>query len=104
MRGLSDDWMVLPDGQRAVSFFNMRPGKYVFEAKAANNDGIWGDKVTSLCFEVRPSPFLSPLAYVLYALLVMSAAFACWRFFTNKKILEQKLELEQIKEQVLNVM
>ena len=99
MRGLSDDWMVLPDGQRAVSFFNMRPGKYVFEAKAANNDGIWGDKVTSLCFEVRPSPFLSPLAYVLYALLVISAAFACWRFFTNKKILEQKLELEQIKEE-----
>ena len=104
MKGLSDDWMELPEGQRRVSFFNMRPGKYQFEAKAANNDGIWGDKVTSLQIEVRPSPFLSVWAYCLYALIISLSAFAIWRFSMNKKILEQKLEMERVNEENIRQM
>lgn len=104
MKGLSDEWMILPDGQKTVSFFNMRPGKYVFEARGANNDGVWGDKVTSLRIEVRPSPFLSAWAYALYISLIFIVIFACWRFFTNKKILEQKLQIEQIKEENMRQM
>lgn len=98
MKGLSDDWMVLPQGQRTVSFFNMRPGRYLFEVKAANNDGVWGDKVSSLRFEVSPSPFLSVWAYMAYAVIAMVIIFVCWQFFTNKKLLEHRLELEKIKE------
>ncbi len=104
MQGLSDDWMELPEGQRVVSFFNIRPGKYLFEAKAANNDGIWGDRVTSIGIEVRPSPFLSVWAYCLYALILALSAFAVWRFFTNKKILEQKLQMERMKEENIRQM
>ncbi|MFR0773711.1 MAG: triple tyrosine motif-containing protein [Alistipes finegoldii] len=39
-----------PRGQKAVQFFNLPAGSYVFEVKAANNDGLWGDEVSSLRF------------------------------------------------------
>ncbi|MCM1197342.1 MAG: response regulator [Clostridium sp.] len=104
MKGLSDDWMTLPQGQRSVSFFNMRPGKYRLEVKAANNDGVWGDRISSLRIEVRPSPFLSLWAYLAYAAIAVSVILACWRFSINKKILEQKLELEHIKEENMREM
>lgn len=38
--GHSERWSLLPQGQKAVQFFNLPAGNYVFEVKAANNDGL----------------------------------------------------------------
>ena len=79
-----------------MQFFNLPAGNYVFEVKAANNDGLWGDEVSALGFRVHPSPFLSRWAYLVYAALLSAVAYFIWRYFTNKKIFEQRLELERI--------
>ena len=55
--------------------------------------------VSALGFRVHPSPFLSRWAYLVYAALLSAVAYFIWRYFTNKKIFEQRLELERIKEQ-----
>ena len=60
---------------------------------------MWGDEVSSLRFEVSPSPFLSRWAYAVYAMLLLAVASFIWRYFTDKKIFQQRLELERIKEQ-----
>lgn len=99
MLGLSERWSLLPPGQKAVQFFNLPAGSYLFEIRAANNDGLWGDEVSALRFEVRPSPFFSLWAWIVYAALLLAVAYFIWRYFTNKKIYEQRLKLEQIKEQ-----
>ena len=99
MIGLSDRWSLLPPGQKAVQFFNLPAGNYRFEIKAANNDGLWGDEVSSLHFRMKPSPFLSPWAWGLYGLMAIGAACFVLRYFTNKKLFEHRLELERIKEQ-----
>lgn len=97
--GLSEQWSLLPQGQKGVQFFNLPAGNYVFEVKAANNDGLWGDQITALGFKVHPSPFFSVWAYLVYAALLSAVVYFIWRYFTNKKIFEQRLELERIKEQ-----
>ncbi len=99
MLGLSDKWNLLPPGQKTIQFFNLPAGDYTFEVKAANNDGLWGDDVSVLHFEVKPSPFLSVWAYILYSILLLCIVYFIWRYFTNKKIFENRLEMEQIKEQ-----
>ena len=99
MLGLSDNWNILPRGQKAIQFFNLPAGNYIFEVKAANNDGLWGDEVSSLHFEVKPSPFLSVWAYILYLILLLYTVYFIWRYFTNKKIFKNQLEMEQVKEQ-----
>lgn len=99
MLGLADQWNILPPGQKAIQFFNLPAGEYLFEVKAANNDGLWGDEVSGLCFIVHPSPFLSIWAYIVYFLIILSIAYFIWRYFTNKKIFRHQLEMEQLKEQ-----
>ena len=97
--GLSDQWNILPLRQKAIQFFNLPAGNYVFEVKAANNDGLWGDEVSALRFEVRPSPFFSVWAYIVYSILLLYIVYFVWRYFTNKKMFKHRLEMEQVKEQ-----
>lgn len=99
MIGLSDKWYLLPKGQKSVQFFNLPAGDYQFEIKAANNDGIWGDEISSLYFEIKPSPFLSVWAYIVYAMILIAIIYFIWRYFTNKKIFEHQLGMERLKEQ-----
>ncbi|PWG81145.1 hybrid sensor histidine kinase/response regulator [Pararcticibacter amylolyticus] len=99
MLGLSDKWYTLPKGQKSVQFFNLPAGKYIFEIKAANNDGLWGDYISTLYFEIQPSPFFSVWAYIIYSILILCIVYFIWRYFTNKKIFRHQLEMEQIKEQ-----
>lgn len=99
MRGLSEQWNTLPPGQNAIQFFNLPAGNYILEVKAANNDGLWSDEISALYFEVKPSPFLSGWAYMVYGLLLLYIVYFIWRYFTNKKIFKHRLEMEQVKEQ-----
>lgn len=99
MLGLSEQWNLLPQGQRVIQFFDLPAGKYLLEVKACNNDGLWGEETSALYFEVMPSPFLSVWAYIVYSMLALIVVYFIWRYFTNKKIFQHKLELEQIKEQ-----
>lgn len=99
MSGLSEEWYILPQGQKSVQFFNLPAGKYIFQIKAANNDGVWGDDIASLYFVVKPSPFFSVWAYIIYSVLILSLVYLIWRYFTNKKIFKHRLEIEKVKEQ-----
>lgn len=99
MLGLSDQWNTLPQMQKTVQFFNLPAGNYIFEVKAANNDGLWGDEVSTLYFEIKPSPFLSVWAYIIYGIILLFIVYFIWRYFTNKKIFKHQLEMEQVKEQ-----
>lgn len=99
MLGFSDQWNILPRRQKAIQFFNLPAGSYIFEVKAANNDGLWGDEVSALYFEVKPSPLLSGWAYCVYAMLALSVVYLIWRYFTNKKLFRHRLEMERLKEQ-----
>lgn len=101
MLGMSDKWTVLPKNQQYVRFVDVPPGKYSFQMKAANNDGVWGDSISSLTFKVKPYPLLSPLAYVIYFMILVFSAYCIWVYVTRRKMLEQQLELEKEKEKNL---
>ena len=51
--GLEKDWNYVGN-RRIANYSNLSPGTYVFEIKAANNEGIWSDKVRSLSIVVLP--------------------------------------------------
>lgn len=95
MRGLSENWNLLPQGQRSVAFFDMHPGNYVFELKAANNDGLWSDEIITLRFRVASHPFLSIWAYFVYIVILVMSVFLLWGYITNRKKFKKELDLKQ---------
>jgi len=94
------DWNNL-QYQRDVTFQNLKAGEYQFKVRASNEDGLWSDTYKSLIIAIKPPPWKSWWAYVLYSLLL--ASFIIWIYFYNLKeakirhnlLLEKKLRTQE---------
>ncbi len=96
--GVSNKWILLPPGQKTIQYYNMPSGKYTVEVKVANNDGIWGDEVSTLFFDIKPSFFLSTWAFLIYTIICLFIVYFVWRYFTDKRIYKDQIEIEKLKE------
>ncbi len=92
--GASELWSFLPPGQKVVQLFGIPPGKYRFELKAANNDGLWGTRIESLDFRIHPSPFFTWWAYIIYSLGISSIVLLF--LFIKKKLDFTQIELKEL--------
>jgi diguanylate cyclase (GGDEF)-like protein len=94
--GFDSDW-VRADERRAATYTNLPGGQYVFRVRASNSDGVWSTQDLALPIDVAPSPWLSPFAYLGYALLAAFMLLAVW-YAQQRRIARaamHRLELEQ---------
>lgn len=94
------DWNNL-QYQKSVAFQNIKAGEYHFKVRASNEDGLWSDTYESLLLTIKPPPWKSWWAYVIYSLLL--ASLIIWIYYYNLKeakmrhnlILEKKLRTQE---------
>lgn len=96
--GGSNNWVPLDIDQRAVQFYNLPTGDYTVEIGVADGNANVYTALSSIGFSVLPPPWASPWAKAGYLLLVLGIALFVWKYFMDKKMFEQKLEVERIKE------
>ncbi|GHE35291.1 two-component regulator propeller domain-containing protein [Sphingobacterium griseoflavum] len=92
LEGVDKDW--IPAGkERSAYYTNLDPGKYVFQVRASNNDGVWNDEIKSIDVFVAPPWWRTAYAYVFYVILFFAILF----FIRDRGIrrLKQKFALEQ---------
>ncbi|WP_010662820.1 ligand-binding sensor domain-containing protein [Marinilabilia salmonicolor] len=58
MEGFEDRWHYIGN-KREATFTNLFPGTYTFHVKAANNDGIWNEKGSSIIVKVKPPWYMT---------------------------------------------
>lgn len=75
--GFNDEWQETGSHNRRATYTNLRPGDYIFQVKATNNDGVTGDMVAQLNLRILPPLWRTPWAYALYILVFM---FMLWIF------------------------
>ena len=91
-----DNWIMSDYNNRKAVYTNIPPGKYRFMVKAANNSWIWNPEPIYLTVIIKPSPFLTKLAIVIYFLLFLGFLYLIfWYRLRNLKI-QQALEIEKI--------
>ena len=98
LEGFDADW--LPAGEnRLATYTNLDPGEYVFRVKAANNDGLWNEKGTSLKLIISPPWWRTVWAYLAYAVLFLLSIFAYvrLRIRATTRTLMQKAEIEKVR-------
>lgn len=66
LEGVDADW-VEAGARRQAFYTNLKPGRYVFRVRAANNDGVWNEQGASLALELPPTLFQSRLFLLLCA-------------------------------------
>ncbi len=85
--GLQDEW-VQSDTRNEAFFTNLDHGKYTFEVKGSNNDGVWSDDIASIQITVLPPPWLTWWAYTLYG----AAAIGLLLFSRHEIISRERLK------------
>ena len=94
--GFDSDW-VRADERRAATYTNLPGGQYVFRVRASNSDGVWSTQDLALPIDVAPSPWLSPIAFLGYAMLALLMLLTVW-YAQQRRIARaamHRLELEQ---------
>ena len=77
LEGLDDDWFYTNKTPSAV-YTNLKPGKYIFKAKAANYQGIWTEKAAELNIEKKATLLETKWFQILLSLLTL---FLIWLMF-----------------------
>ncbi len=93
MEGMSEEWIDLGTHRR-VLFSSLRPGNYVFRAKAISGDQLWSDQEIILPIHVAPPFYLTSWFQIAAIILIIASLFTWikWRERNIKK--KQKSEAE----------
>jgi len=106
MEGFEKEWNYVDVARRNATYTNLDPGTYVFRVKAANNQGLWNDKGTSITLHILPPPWKTWWAYTIYV-LVFTGLLAVFVYEQHKKVLnERKInkrlqQLDKLKDEFL---
>ncbi|QOD60956.1 response regulator [Polaribacter haliotis] len=92
LKGLEEEWTTTSNN--IASYTIQNSGNYTFEVKGANNDGIWNEKPTTISIKVKPAPWRSWWAFLLYAIIIATALYFLISGQQSKTRLKHKLDLE----------
>jgi signal transduction histidine kinase/ligand-binding sensor domain-containing protein/DNA-binding response OmpR family regulator len=94
LTGLENNWTLTKNTEAMYAIQN--PGTYIFEVRGANNDGIWNKYPTTLTVIVKPAPWRSIWAFLLYGIVIGLGLYGLIWIMKSKARLKQKLELEYL--------
>ncbi|HTR29785.1 MAG TPA: two-component regulator propeller domain-containing protein [Puia sp.] len=95
LEGFNKNWLVTDGKARKATYTNLDAGTYTFKVKAADEDGNWYDRETSLKIVVLPPFWKTPLAYVVYVLSLIGILFIARRTIIRKARSRFALEQER---------
>jgi len=55
LKNFEEGWNYVGSDQRIASYTSLPSGNYIFQIKATNNDGIWGDQIAQVDIFILPS-------------------------------------------------
>lgn len=79
LEGFNEDWLTEAGNLHRVTYTNLAPGTYWLRVKAANSDGVGNGEEARLKIVIRPPFWLTPWAYLLYALLLAALLLLAYR-------------------------
>ena len=104
LEGHHDDWIYAGSNMR-VNFAGLKPGRYRLEVAVQNSTGEWSDDMLSYSFRVKSSPWVSPIAILIYlivmGLICLFIVNIVYQLKTNRRKLEQA-EHEKLLNESLN--
>lgn len=95
LEGFDHEWNHV-GSRREAYYTNIPPGEYKFIVKGSNNDNLWNNEGTSIIIKVLPPSWKTWWAYCLYTILLCSIFYLIYRYFNEKKRLQNDIRLKQL--------
>lgn len=99
LEGFDNQWHTTYSKWRMAVYTNLSPGDYVFKVKAANPDGIWSEKTTTLQITILPPWWRTLWAFVLYTFILGALIWLARYVVVKQSLLRQAYQLERIENQ-----
>ena len=71
LSNFNDNWVKVNANQRYAHYTNLKPGRYSFQVKASNSDGIWNENGTSLVFKIASPIWLTWWFKIIYVVALV---------------------------------
>jgi len=94
LRGLEGSW-VEAGTRRTAYYTSLRPGSYVFEMTACNNDGLWNEHPKGLRVRVLPRLYQTA-AFVGFCVLAFVGGAAGFHLLRTRRLRSRSRELEAL--------
>ena len=78
-----------------ATYKNLSPGKYIFNVKGANSDGIWNNEATQIEIIITPPFWKSWYAYIFYSLLLAFLLYTAFNIIRKFNVLNHNIKLEK---------
>ena len=88
--------------QRNATYTNLDPGTYIFRVKAANRDGVWNERAATITITITPPWWKTPLAYALYAALLLSSLYGAWRVQMRRVRIRHEFQMSRFEAEKLH--
>ncbi len=98
LEGFNDDW-IFCGNRTSVDYTNLGPGKYVFRLIGSNNDGVWNEEGAALQLTIKPPPWETVWAYIVYGFLLIGIILGYRRFLINRAKIRTALEVERVEKE-----
>ncbi|HTE25402.1 hybrid sensor histidine kinase/response regulator transcription factor [Flavitalea sp.] len=95
LEGLNNEWLLADAAVRKATFTNLDPGNYVFRVQASNDDGLWHDEGKSLIIKILPPFWKTPLAFVLYTMIIIAALLLARTLLLERERMKFSIEHER---------
>ncbi|MFT4928416.1 MAG: ligand-binding sensor domain-containing protein/signal transduction histidine kinase [Phenylobacterium sp.] len=96
--GFDQSWNYTDATNRRVTYTNLSAGQYTFRLKAANKDGLWNERGSTIKLNVAPAPWATPWAYAAYVLTLLGSFGAFYRYRTaalNQRAHQLQLSVDE---------
>jgi signal transduction histidine kinase/ligand-binding sensor domain-containing protein/DNA-binding response OmpR family regulator len=94
LNNLEKEWVETKSN--TATYTIQKAGNYTFEVYGANSGGVWNETPTQLNIRVNPAPWQSWWAFLLYAVLILTALFFLMRILKSRTKLQTELQLEHL--------
>lgn len=92
LEGLYDDWVYIGN-ERAASFTDIDPGRYVFRVKASNNHGILDKEEASLVIIITPPWWATWWFRAMVFVTILGFVYNIYRYRLNKALEMERLRV-----------
>ena len=93
--GYETEWHESLSG--TATYSNLPAGSYTLRIKAANNDGVWETEERTLAIRIRPAPWATWWAWMLYLSAIIFLIYFIIRYAVMRHRFEQEQQLQQYK-------
>jgi PAS domain S-box-containing protein len=106
LEGLDETWIKC-NNNHSANYTNVKPGKYLFKARATNSDGVWSNNMAEIKVVITP-PFWKTWIFYAFSLIILALlVYTFYRFRINnlekdKRLLEEEVQKRTHEISVIN--